>query len=1094
MKLLVAFLILFGVQANANVHAQNISLSGKNLTIEKVFAAIKSQSKYLFFYNYEVVQNAKPIEINVKNASINEVLNVVCKEQNFTYTIENKTIVIKAKEITTASVTTEEKQPEIFYLKGYVYGDNNEPLQGASVKIKGTTKSTVTNDKGYFTITITKQEASQNSILISYIGYNNYELKINNKSQITVELSKNIKELNSVIVTNSYSKPKRKEDVTGSISTVSANELQTSRPIESFDKMLEGLAAGVQVEPSTELGTPVKINIRGQNSLTNLFSGNDRALATTSFQPLFVVDGVPILEQRKGDEPVLLSNEQYLNPLANLNPDDIESISILKDAAAAAIYGANASNGVIIITTKKGRVGRTRMNVGYSGGWSQSINKLKWLNGYQYHELLRETYMNDGRSPFDAELLAGASNISTPWFELTNRYASVQNVDFDLSGGNENTQYRFSASYLNQQAIQKANDYEKIYFRLRIDHQLAKKLSLSVTMAPTLTKKNGVNVFSNIPIIPNVPAFNADGSFYKLSSLEVANPLAVIAQNIDRHNGGSFNGNMRLEYALKKNLRVSTIIGADALVNKQNTFDSPKNATGESVRGSAQIYDRTSFSWINSTQINWNPTIKNIHRIDATVGFEARGEQVKLLTGKGTGFSYYRLNEISNATTRNAASSKEGNNAYSVYGQVLYNLKNRYNVSVSGRYDASSIFGTDVQSTINAAAGFGWIISNEKWFTKALWLDMFRLRYSYGSTGNSRIGSAEARGIYTFNNTGYNDVVSAELGTPPNPFLSWEKSFKSNAGLDFNFLKRFNFSLDYYTNIVDDAISTIIIKAETGFTNVLANIAKMRNRGVDASINAQILTGKFTWTSTLNFGYNRNIVLEVKNNTEGFSSSEGASVLKKGVSTTAIWGFKFAGIDPQTGGETYFDKEGKIVAARNMSRVATSAYYLGDRLPDAQGGFINTFGYKGITLSIIINYSFGAEKLISYTRENNGRNLQNSNQSVNLLDRWQKPGDIATVPKLSTGVSGFGNPLIPNSTRYLYDDTYLKLGSVTVNYTLPKNLVQKLHGTTISVFANGNNLAYWYKQKSPANRNGIKEYKFQFPEAQSFTWGARFGF
>ncbi|MFY7899023.1 MAG: SusC/RagA family TonB-linked outer membrane protein, partial [Chitinophagaceae bacterium] len=900
--------------------------------------------------------------------------------------------------------------------------EQNEPLQGAVIKIKGTTKSTVTNDKGYFTITITKQEAQQNSLIVTYIGYNNYETKINNKSSITVELSKNIKELNAVVVTNSYSKPKRKEEVIGSIATVSASELQTARPIESFDKMLEGLAAGVQVEPSTELGTPVKINIRGQNSLTNLFGGNDRALATTSFQPLFIVDGVPILEQRKGDEPTLLSNEQYLNPLANLNPDDIESISILKDAAAAAIYGANASNGVIIITTKKGRVGKTRMNVGYSNGWSQSINKLKWLNGYQYHELLRETYINDGRSPFDAELLAGASNISTPWFELTNRYATVQNLDFDLSGGNENTQFRLSASYLNQQAIQKGNDYEKIYFRLRIDHQLAKKLMLSVTMAPTLTKKNGVNVFSNVPIIPNVPAYNADGSFYKLSSLGVPNPLAVMAQNVDQHNGGSFNGNMRLEYAIKKNLRIATTLGTDALINKQNTFDSPKNATGESKGGHAQIFDRTTFSWINSTQINWSPTIKNIHKIDATVGFEARSEQVKLLTGTGSGFTYYRLNELSNASTRNTASSKEGNSSYSIYGQALYNLKGKYNVSISGRYDASSIFGTDVNATVNAAAGFGWIISNEKWFSKVTWLDMFRFRYSYGSTGNSRIGSAEARGIYTFNNTGYNDVVSADLGTPPNPFLSWEKSYKSNAGLDINFLKRFNFSLDYYTNIVDDAISLVNIRPETGFTGVLANIAKMRNRGIDASINAQIFTGKFTWSSTLNFGYNRNVVLEVKNNTERYSASEGASVLKTGISTTAIWGFKFAGIDPQTGVETYYDKEGKVVNVRQLDRNVANAYYLGDALPDAQGGFINTFGYKGLSVSIILNYSFGAEKLISYTRENNGRNLQNSNQSINLLDRWQKPGDIATVPRLSTGISGLGNPLIPNSTRYLYND------------------------------------------------------------------------
>lgn len=1089
MKLTAILLLVFSLHVSAHSVAQKISYSGKNVRLEEVFNAIKSQSKYSFFYDYNLIASAKPVTVDAKNESIENILNAVFADQPLAYAIESNVIVIRKKDNLPVKEVIAPPPPDVV-VRFKVLNDNGEPLSGAVITLRGSSKVAATNDKGEVELKLSPDEASRGNAIVTFVGFHKYEFALNNKKEFTIRLEKSVNNLNEVVITNAYAPPKRKEEVTGSIVSISNKELQTNRPIESFDKMLEGLAAGVQVVTSTELGTPVKINIRGQNSLSSLNSKNVTQL-TTSSQPLFVIDGIPVTEQRKGDEPIaFLNNEQLLNPLAGINPDDIESISILKDAAAASVYGANASNGVVIITTKKGRAGRTRLNVGYSNGWAQSINKIKWLSGSEYYELSKEMYLNDGRSPFDAELLAGTPNINTPWFELVNRYSSYDNVDIDLSGGNANTSFRLSGSYLNQQAIQKGNDFRKLYLRLRLDHAFNSKFSMSISLAPTLTKKNAINVYADVPIIPNVPAYNADGSFFKFSTLGVPNPLAVLDQNVNTHSGGTFNGNISFRYQLLSNLTLTQRAGIDALINRQSLFDSPKNATGESKNGFAQIYDRTTFGWISSTQANWTPKIKS-HKFDVLAGFETQEQTVKLLRGSGTGFTYYRLNELSNASSQTSASSYQQSTSISLYGQLGYNFLEKYFATFSGRYDAASIFGDDVNSTVNAAVGLGWLISKEKFLRNVSWLDMLRIRVSYGSTGNSRIGSYQARGLYTFNNTGYNGNVSSSPSSAPNPYLGWEKNFKKNLGIDFSFLKRFSLTIEPYENIVDDAISPIPVNTTTGFSSVLANVGKMRNRGVDASLTAQLFTGKFKWTSTFNAGYNKNVILEIKNKAEQFGESSEGTVLKEGVSTSAIWGFNFAGVDPATGREQYYDRTGKLVSVFDLDRtLATGGSYLGDRLPKLQGGFINSFSYKNFTASVTITYSYGAKVLVSNINENNGRNLNNRNQSVNLSDRWQKPGDVTYIPKLSAT----SNPLVYTSSKYVYDDTYIKLNNLSISYAVPSKLIRRLKADKMTVYGNAANLFYWYKDKSPAGRNGVREYKYSFPEAQTFTWGVQLSF
>ena len=1095
MRIITLLFIITILQVSAKGFSQKISLSAKDTRLERILESVKQQSGYLLFYDYDLIKDLNPITINVKDVSVRQVMDILTKDQPFDYAIEKNTIILKRKPSVLEQLTNRLFNDPDVEIKGHVYTDGGDPLQGAYVSVKGNSrKIAVTNSNGEYAITITKQEALQGVLVFSYIGYNKYEYRISGHKSVDVTLAKNIQALSDVVITNSYSKPKRKEEVTGSISVVTSKELQADRPIESFDKMLEGMVAGVQVETNTELGTPVKVNIRGQNSLTNLNGANITTL-TTSSQPLYIIDGVPVMEQRRTDEPLaFINNEELLNPLAGINPSDIESISVLKDAAAASIYGANASNGVIIITTKKGKAGRTKLDVGYSNGWAQSINGIKWLNGKQYHDLLKEEYVNDGKSPANAELLAGSSTMNTPWFELANRYSTYDNAEVEVSGGNEATQFRLSGSFYNQQAIQKGNDYQKIYLRARIDHKVNKQFSFGLTLAPSITHKNAVNVYGIVPIIPNVPVYNADSTFFSFANLGVPNPIAVIAQNVDFATGGSFECNTHLDYSPIKDLHFTTLIGIDALLNKLTLFQSPKNATGASKGGFEQIFDRTNFSWISTSQANWSPTFKRLHKLDLTLGFEAKEEDTKLLSGSGTGFTYSKLIELSTATSQYSASSLDLTKSYSVVSQVLYNYNTKYFFSLSSRIDAASIFGKDVNSTINSGLGVGWLLNKENIFRKYDWLDIFRLRFSYGRTGNSRIGSYAARGLYSFESQGYNDIVSSYISTAPNPYLTWETGYKQNIGIDFGVLKHFNVTVDIYKNTTKNAINPVSIPVENGFTTILANVADMQNSGFDASISAQLFTGKFKWTSTLNVGYNKNIVLNVYNKTSYYSSDPSiAAVLKAGVSTSAIWGFKYAGVDPATGYEQYYDQSGKVVSAKNLNRLPGNAYSLGDRLPKAQGGFINVFSYEGVSLTVNLIYNIGGYFLADYNNENNGRNLSNRNQSVNLLDRWQKLGDIANIPRLASGINGTGNPIVANSSRYVYDNTYVKLSNVSLSYALPKSIMRRVGGMSLTMFGNVTNLAYWYKEKSPPGRNGIKEYRFSFPEAQTFTWGVRVG-
>jgi len=961
------------------------------------------------------------------------------------------------------------------------------PLTGATLILRKENKTYRTDSLGRYRI-LTAAENRGQEIGIRYMGYQNYDIKVDTAFQ-RINLVPLDQQLEEVFVSSTYEAPKLREEMIGSVYTISAKDLQADRPIESVDKMLEGLVPGLYVEPSTSLGTSVKLHIRGQGTLTNLTSNTGRS---TSSQPLYVVDGVVVQEQEIGDANSLFTGETLLNPIAGINPLDIESISVLKDAAATAIYGANAANGVILITTKSGRSGKAQLTASYNTGVSTFINQMKLLSGLQYYELLREFYINTGSTATDASKKAGSNTIDTDWFGLTSRNARYDNINLSLSGGKGKDTYYLSMGYRNQQNASPGNGLKQYTGSIRYYNQFSDKLQMTTTISPALMQRQGLDQFANAAYMPpNIPPYQEDGSYSTF--LGLVNPVAALAENKD--NALAFTGTARIElqYTLLPFLSLRGAIGGNMLQSKQETFLSGVAGASTAKDGRLRINDRTTYSWTSMLQLTYSPKWQSGHRFVGIAGMELKDQYSNLLVGQGSGFTYDRVIAIGLASTKTSSSSKISDATVSNYVQMNYDYDKRFYAALSGRADQSSMFGGDKQVALNGALGLGWNISNEKFMQEIQAIDFLRLRGSFGTTGNSRIGSYASRGLYKFNNVTYGGQTSASPSSTAaqNPDLGWETNIKFNVGVDLNAFNRLRVALDLYRNNIRNLIANISVPLETGYAGMPLNSGNMYNQGLDLSIAYQWLKqSKVTWNSTLIGGWNKNKVTSFNNPLiEQYAANSSDNIgtgQRVGYSSTSLWGVRWAGVDPNTGEEGFYTPAGDVVNRTEIRAMGQSAYQLlGNTMPDFQGSLINNLGWKGFQLTLNLQYNLGGNKFVATTYLRDGNSLSNSNMSVNLLDRWQQVGDITAVPKLNSS-----SP-VNNSSRYLYSTTYIKLSNVSLSYRLADRLMKRIGIGQTALSFNVTNVFYWFKDKSPAGRNGIREYRFIYPETRNFSIGLR---
>lgn len=1074
LKYFTLFVLLLCSSISLFARQNRIDISLKSANVQEIFNAIEKQSSRTFSYNAADL-NLKTHYKYIYKGDLPGALNQLSTLAGLSFQQDGANILVRVlpSRVIRGKITS---------------SVDGTPLPGVIIQVKDGSYVATSDGDGKYSGRVTGNQIGKERLYFRMIGMKSVTTALLGTANVfDAELSEDVTQMKDVIITSSYTTPKPREEVVGSITQITAKQLQVDRPIESFDKLLEGLVAGVYVESGTELGTPVKINIRGQGSLIPV--GGSR---TTSSQPLFVIDGIPVQEQNSSDANSLFNGETLLNPLAGINPSNIESISVLKDAAASTIYGANGANGVIIITTKSGRKGKTQANLSVSAGVSSFINQMKLLSGPEYYMLKREALINDGQTDAQATAAAGSKVNSTNWLAQTDRDATYKNINLDLSGGSDGIDYYFSAGYRDQQSNSINNGLKTLSTSLKVNDKISEKISFGFTLSPTLSTRNGIDAYASAAYLPPNIAANDKETLTLITG--ISTPLQLVTENENSSRSLTLNTQAHLKYNVTPGLYVLGTVGANTFYSKQRVYFSKNNPTGSALGGRLRVFDRNTYTWLGFLQAGYNKTFFKNHAVNIIVGFEAKEDNDDLLSSSGNGFTYDRIRELGQATTRNAASSKQSTGTVSYYSQASYDYKKKYFITASARVDQSSIFGGDKQSALNSAVGAGWVVTKEEFLRPGKVLNYLRTRASFGSTGNSRIGSYSSRGLYNFSAGNYNGEVAAEpLGTAaPNPDLGWEKNYKLNLGIDlsaFNFLR---LTAEYYNNTIRDLISNVYVPLETGYTSISVNTGTMRNQGFEFSLDADIVSRpKFSWTSAFNFGLNRNKVVSLN---EGFVESYGISAaavaLKAGYSTTAIWGVKWAGVDPQTGKEQFYAPDGSMVNRTAILALGTSAWQvIGDRLPDFQGGMVNKFRYRDLTLTVNFQYSQGADFLLPLTYYSDGTNIQHSNMSVNLLDRWQKPGDVAEVAKLSTLYTQ-----IANSSRYVYNLSYIKLSNVTLNYRLPEKFAKAIFTRSLSAYVNASNLAYFYADKSEAGRNGIRELRYTYPETRTISAGLNIGF
>jgi TonB-linked SusC/RagA family outer membrane protein len=1087
MKLTTLIILIGFLHVSASTYGQRININAHDITIDKLFKELKKQTGYSFLYKSGILKDQPTINVEISDATITEVLDKFLKNRPLDYLIIDKSIVIRRK----ANAPVQENGPMLYV--GKVLNEDKKPLAGVTIKIKGAQiGETVTNERGEFSIFVIAEDAV---LQFSYIGYTTQEIPVGKlKSPLVITLKEDISKLDEVQVM-AYGQTTRRLN-TGDQTTVTAKEIQ-NYPVGNALTVLQGTVPGMVITQSTgQSGSTYKVVIRGQNGLT------------TSSDPLYIIDGIPYSGGSYSSQKsnYLGSNAQAYDALSFINPLDIESINVLKDADATAIYGSRGANGVILITTKKGKAGDTKIDLNVYSGISDAVTVPQFLNTQQYLQMRREARKNDNQTTF------GPSDYDINGTWDTTRYTNwpklflgakghVTNAQASISGGSNNTSYLVSGNYRNatnvQQLIGKGDQTSSLHFNLNSSSPNGR---FNITFSGGYTYDNNTipsaDLSSSANLAPDAPAlYNPDGTL-NFQSNTFFNPL-LQSKLLAKTTVSNLTSSMNLSYLLAKGLRLQTTLG----YNKQslneflgNTLASiyPLYVTTYGFKGSSNFsYDNKSF-WSLEPQLNYSTQISK-GTLDVIGGASLQKQSLDAMQLQATGYNTDLLiNNIAGGT--GVTPVGQGYNAYTykysaIFGRANYNWENKYLLNVSGRYDGSSKFGESRQFHLFYATGAAWLFSSEDFVKKALpFLSFGKLRASYGETGNDQIPP------YSYlENFSPVTSVNPYQGIPgllptnlPNAYLSWETTRKLNFGLELQFLKgRIGVEGNYFINRTDNTLSGTPLSSTTGFTSITQNIAaKVQNKGLDITLNTANIQGRdFTWSSSFTFSRQRNKLLSYPNATQ-------AIIQQLNNSVNAFFTNRYAGVNPQTGLYQFYDRNGNIVATPSSS--GSDMVHLINTNPDYFGTMSNTFSYKGFSLNVLfrgikqIGQSTFGQVLSSGFLEPGYPGI---NFPTAVLDRWQKPGDVATYGKYG---STFGTTLFNmlavnrNVDAYYSDASYIRLQNASLGYQFPKQISGKLHLRNLKVYVLGENLATisGYKFTDPETQNYLK-----IPPLRTLTFG-----
>lgn len=926
------------------------------------------------------------------------------------------------------------------------------PLEGADVQIKGTTHQVLTNAKGAFSFRT--GQIFPYVLVITHVSYKSIELTVDG-SPVTIELEPAANQLSDVVVVG-YGTQKR-ADLTGSVSKINPQDVKTI-PEASFDAQLQGKASGVQINTNTGVpGSDVFIRVRGATSIN---ASND---------PLYVVDGVVVNNASLQN----IAQDRATSPLTDINPNDIQSIEILKDASAIAIYGSRGANGVIIITTKRGNYGeRTKVefNASEGRGWVPQDRVWKTTTGPEHAALVNEFNNNMGRPlPFRPvnELVNGVPGRGLPEEQPTydrmsylNREAQLRNYDLSVRGGSQNTKYYLGGGYNKQESIWKPMGFERYSFKANIDQKINSDITIGTSNSISLSKRdqarpanggNGTLLQASLNIPTYLPIFASDGTPLKWVNFD---NIDVLTSTVNLwSNSYHYVGNVYLQADLFNKLKFRSSFGVDYNNYEENEYWDTRTILGASGGKGTQSITQSA-ALINEQTLTYNTRLGE-HSIGALVGNTLQRNLLKNVSATGTNFPNNAYTQISSAATQTASQFTSESTLASFFSRIDYNYASKYYAEFIVRADGSSRFGANNKWGYFPAVGLGWRISQENFLQNSRLINNLKLRASYGITGNQGgIDDYASQGLWT-GGYGYSDAASGNEGpgTAPlqiaNPDLKWEKTTQLSAGLDIGlFDGRINADINVYDKRTTDVLLLIATPGSTGFSSYLTNYGEIRNYGFELGLNTiNVEKPGFSWKSEFNLSRNKNVIENIPADIP-FAGRD-LIRLQKGKSMYSYWLYKQLYVDSKTGDAVFEDlnKDGRITADDRQ--------IVGSTWPKFFGGFGNSFNFKNFDLNIFLTYSYG-NYVWNHNRmlgETGGTLDANRVLLASQLDRWTTPGQITNTPRLTAD-----NYARQENSRFLEDGSFVRLRSLTLGYTLPEGVTSKIGITKARFFVSGSNL------------------------------------
>lgn len=1064
----------FPAMGNTPINAQS-SLQKEIIPLSKAIDEVANVYRVNIVYDVEQVAGKNISNWSIQHQTVEAELKELQSKSAFNFKkLGATTYIIKVETVDSNNKTAKKNQQKQTFTKipkaiitatGRVYDiDNNEPLIGVNILVKGKDIGTATDFNGKFSLEV--EEGA--TLVFSYIGYNEKEVKASKAALGAIYLTSDAKQLEEVVVVG-YGTQKR-SDLTGALSSVGEEEIK-ALPTTGLDQALQGRAAGVQVtQNSGAPGGGVSIRIRGIGS-------------TLSAEPLYVIDGIPVVNDNQGSSSnfsELDGGGQNSNALNTINPSDIESIEILKDASATAIYGARAANGVVLITTKRGKAGKSNINLETYFGVQELSRKIPVLNLQEYAAY----YADVGFEPIEEFLRPELLGEGTDWQDAVFRQATTQNYQLTVSGGSEKTKFALSGGYNFKEGIVVGSDFSRLSAKINIDHSFSDRVRIGNSFLVSRTKENitfndnssGV-VFTALLAVPNAPVRNADGSFagpQEEITLAFDNPVARALETQDINTKTRVLSNIYAEIDVFPWLKYRTEFGTDIIYSNHNTFFPQFERGNFFGRSGVRRSLSNSLFWINKHLLTFNKTIANKHNLNVLAGFEAQEGNFEWLFASRDNLP---TNDLQQLSLGDAGQQQNNGGAghwalVSYFGRFNYGFDDRFLLTGTVRIDGSSRFGPNNRYGVFPSAAFAWRISNESFIKEIDAINNLKFRAGVGAVGNQEIGLYS----YSSNLRSINVALGDQLitGFAPdniaNPDVRWESSFQTNYGVDLGlFNNRVELIADYYVKEANGMLLPALIPLTAGSLNApFVNIGEIVNKGVEITLNTQNITGKFSWRTGINFSVNRNEVISLGSNGNlvGVIQRLPVTRTEEGQPIGQFYGYVTDGIFQSQAevAESAFQQDGTRAGDIKFKDLNSDGVindldqtFLGSPHPDFTLNMTNNLSYKGFDFSFFFQGVFG-NKILNLVRRDIEGMSGLANQSRVVINR-SRPGIPDDEIPRATGPDPNSNRRI--SSRFIEDGSFIRLRNISLGYTFPKTWMRRARIDNMRAYISAQNVHTW---------------------------------